>query len=126
MRVLSPTAHRLPMISGHTIGMGVSWKILLPLALILPIGAYAVGSLVARAEEPPPRPAIVLPSSTATNSPTEGPSGKHRQDDKDDKGDKDDKDDSDDDSHVVPPEPYSDDDDDWDDDDDDRDDGDDD
>ena len=47
--------------------MRTLWKILLPLALVLPLGAFVAGSLVASAaDDPPVRDTIVIRESSAT------------------------------------------------------------
>lgn len=98
------------------------WKVVLPLALALPMLAYVAGTLVAAGEEPHDRSPIVVedPSPGSGNDPTDGPTKKkqkndpgdrptqHRGDDGDDKGDDDGRadDDGDDDGpEVVTPEP---------------------
>ncbi|WP_028645048.1 hypothetical protein [Nocardioides sp. URHA0020] len=62
--------------------MNTVWKVLLGLALVVPMGAYVVGSLAASAaDDPTPRPTIVIqepstsptPSSTATPTPPSTP-----------------------------------------------------
>src|SRR4051794_40833863 len=65
--------------------MKTVWKVLLGLALVVPMGAYVAGSLVASAAEDdsPPRHTIVLrepgPSHPGASSPTHGPSpSEHR------------------------------------------------
>ena len=53
------------------------WKVLLGLALVLPMGAYVAGSLVASAsDEPEPRnPLIIEQSGPASGNPEPTPSG---------------------------------------------------
>lgn len=51
-------------------------KVLLPLAVVLPLGAFVVGSLAASGDEPPPRPTIHLteaPSATDSQPPSPTP-----------------------------------------------------
>ena len=53
------------------------WKILLGLALVLPVGAYVAGSLVASAsDDPEPRnPLIIEQSGPVSESPNPSPAG---------------------------------------------------
>ena len=63
--------------------MRTLWKTFVPLALVLPLGAFVAGSLVAStADDPPARETIVIresgatsgtPTSTPTPDPTPGP-----------------------------------------------------
>ena len=51
--------------------MKMLWKVLLTLALLVPMGAYVAGSLVASAaEDPAPRPPIVIEDPDPARSPT--------------------------------------------------------
>src|SRR5690349_5656086 len=109
--------------------MSLPWKILLALAVLLPLGGFVVGSLASAAEdEPPAREPIVLREESTDPSPTgptRTPGATPRPDDRgsgdggdvdegdDDPGDRDDTDDTDDtddDVPVVSPRPDQDDD----------------
>ena len=48
--------------------MSILWKLLVGLGIALPITAYVLGSLVATADEPEPRPPIVISDSGASTS----------------------------------------------------------
>jgi hypothetical protein len=72
--------------------MRTLWKILVPLALVLPLGAFVAGSLVASAsDEPPARDTIVIRESNATPAtPTPTPGTDPTTDPDDDGDDEDD------------------------------------
>jgi hypothetical protein len=96
--------------------MGVPWKFVLPLLVVLPLAAFVAGSLVSTADdEPPARTPIVLRQDSDSPSPDQqgpgnpGPTRSTRPPDDED----------DDDDHVVSPTPVDDDNDDDNDDDDD-------
>jgi len=99
--------------------MGLPWKYLLPLVVVLPLGAFVAGSLASTADdEPPARTPIVLrqdsdspiPDGRATDAPPD-PTTDPDQAPPDDDDDRED----DDDVHVVSPTPVDGDDDDDDD-----------
>src|SRR6478609_4007623 len=78
MRVLSSRSHRCPTIGEDGGHMKTVWKVLLGLALVVPMGAYVVGSLAASAaDEPAPRQIIQIqepdPTPTPTPKPTKTP-----------------------------------------------------
>jgi hypothetical protein len=72
--------------------MRTLWKVFLPLALVLPLGAFVAGSLVASAtDDPPVRDTIVIRESGATpGTPTPSPSDDPTRDPADDPDDTDD------------------------------------
>src|SRR6478735_11421110 len=93
MRVLSSRSHRCPTIGEDGGVMKTVWKILLGLALVVPVGAYVVGSLAASAaDDPAPRQTIQIqepdptpaPSKTPTRTPPPAPTSTESDDDDDD------------------------------------------
>ena len=55
--------------------MSTVWKVLAALALVVPMGAYVVGSLAASAsDDPAPRQTIEIREASTTPSPTQAPS----------------------------------------------------
>lgn len=55
--------------------MKTLWKVLLALALVVPMGAYVAGSLVASAaDDPAPRPPILIEDAGRSAPPSESPS----------------------------------------------------
>src|SRR5687768_11560411 len=91
--------------------MSLPWKILLALAVVLPLGGFVAGSLASTAtDEPPARQPIVISDPTTSpprperTRPAETPRPGERDDD-----DQDDQDDHDDDVEVITPQPYEDD-----------------
>lgn len=55
--------------------MSLPWKILLALAVVLPLGGFVVGSLASAADDDPlPRQPIVLREEPTGTPPTDGPS----------------------------------------------------
>src|SRR6478752_2456049 len=79
MRVLSWRSHGCPTIGEDGPHMKTLWKVLIGLALVVPMGAYVVGSLAASAaDDPAPRQTIEIrepaPSPTPTSPPTSRPS----------------------------------------------------
>jgi hypothetical protein len=79
MRVLSSGSHPHPTIGEDGATMKTLWKALLALALLVPMGAYVAGSLVASAaDDPAPRSPIVIKdpgrSATPTGTPSSSPS----------------------------------------------------
>ena len=68
--------------------MGIAWKVVLGLVLILPMTAYVVGSLVAAADEPREHAPIIVEEQTRTpDNPSQSPSAKPtKKSDDDDKG----------------------------------------
>ncbi|NYJ00979.1 hypothetical protein HNR19_001677 [Nocardioides thalensis] len=93
--------------------MSLPWKILLALAVVLPLGGFVVGSLASAADDDPlPRQPIVLREGDESQAPSDAPSpspgprsGESRNGSSDD-------DVNDPDDHVVSPKPYEDGDDD--------------
>lgn len=94
--------------------MSLPWKILLALAVVLPLGGFVVGSLASAADDDPlPRQPIVLREEPTGTPPTDGPSrtpgasptpeGHGGDDDNDDNDDS--NADDDDDVPVVSPRP---------------------
>jgi uncharacterized membrane protein YgcG len=88
MRVLSSTSHGGPTIREDGGDMSSLWKVLLGLALVVPLGAYVAGSLAASAsEDPAPRHTIVIeepspsPSRTPRPTPSETPESPRATDD---------------------------------------------
>ena len=90
--------------------MGIAWKVVIGLVLVLPMTAYVVGSLVAVADEPTEHTPIIVEERTQAPdksgpSPTEKPT-KKPSDDKTDRGDDHGGDDGDDDGpQVITPSP---------------------
>jgi hypothetical protein len=79
MRELSSISHRIH--TGRRI-MGVMatvWKVLIGLALVLPMTAYVGWSLVAAANEPLPHDPIIVQERTHTPEPSQSPSNKPTQ-----------------------------------------------
>lgn len=102
--------------------MGVPWRYLLALLVVLPLGAFVVGSLVSASnDEPPARTPIVLREDDSSSTPRPTPTARPT-----DPASGDDDPEPDDDGQVVRPTPVEDDDDRDEDRDDDGDDGDDD
>src|SRR6478735_3327275 len=74
MRVLSSHSHLRPTIGEDGDVMSTVWKVLAALALVVPMGAYVVGSLAASATDgPPPRQTIEIRESTPTPTPSSTP-----------------------------------------------------
>jgi hypothetical protein len=117
MRELSSNSHRIPTLRRIMGVMGIAWKVVIGLALVLPMTAYVVGSLVAVADEPPQHEPIIVeeqtqapnPSRSPSDKPTEKPSDKNP-----DRGDDHGGDDDDETPEVITPSPseFDDDDDD--------------
>jgi hypothetical protein len=117
MRELSSNSHRIPTIRRKMEVMGIAWKVVVGLVLLLPMTAYVVGSLVATAEEPPEHAPIIVEERTqAPDTSGPSPSEKPTQKPSDDKSDRKDDHGGDDDEtpEVVTPSPseFDDDDDD--------------
>jgi hypothetical protein len=118
MRELSSNSHRIPTIRRKMEVMGIAWKVVVGLVLLLPMTAYVVGSLVATAEEPPEHAPIIVEERTqAPDTSGPSPSEKPTQKPSDDKSDRKDDhggDDDDETPEVVTPSPseFDDDDDD--------------
>ena len=103
-------------------GMGIAWKVVVGLILLLPMTAYVVGSLVAAADEPREHAPIIVeersqtpgdPGKSPSDKPTKKPSD-DKSDRGDDRGDDHGGDDESDDPDVITPSPseFEDDDDD--------------
>jgi hypothetical protein len=74
MRVLSSRSHRCPTIGEDGADMKTMWKVLLGLVLVVPMGAYVVGSLAASAaDDPAPRQTIEIREPDPTSTPTPAP-----------------------------------------------------
>ncbi|MGH3335741.1 MAG: hypothetical protein ACRDOZ_07970, partial [Nocardioides sp.] len=118
MRGLSSNSHRFPTLRRIMGVMGVAWKVVLSLVLVLPMTAYVVGSLVAAADEPREHaPIIIEERSQAPDNPRPSPSEKPTKkpsDNRSDRGDDHGGDDESDGPDVVFPSPseFDDDDDD--------------
>ncbi|QWF20617.1 hypothetical protein KM427_16735 [Nocardioides sp. LMS-CY] len=111
VRVLSSGSHRLPTIGENDDAMKPVWKILIALAVVVPMGAYVAGSLAASASnDPRPRETIQIqepdpsttPSAKPTRKPSEPPSPTGTPGRGDD-GEDDDDDSDDDDVEVIVP-----------------------
>jgi hypothetical protein len=84
-------------------------KLLLPLAVALPLVGYVAGSLASAGDdEPPPRTPIELRNDDTTD-PTRSPSSRPTGDDGDGRNDGGDGGDGGNDGHVITPSPYDDD-----------------
>lgn len=122
MRTFSSASHLVPTHGRHTELVNTLLKVLLGLLLVLPLGAYITGTLVAsQADVPTHRDPVVVdgtlsgtgsdPAATPSGagmSPSASPSprGDDDPDDPDDPDDSDDSDDSDDEVRVIRPTPH--------------------
>jgi hypothetical protein len=77
MRDLSSNSHRIPTLRRIMGGMGIAWKVLVGVVLLIPMTAYVVGSLVAAADEPRQHDPIIIEERTkAPEQPRQSPSAK--------------------------------------------------
>src|SRR3954451_24532043 len=88
MRRLSSDSHQRPT-SGHDRrAMRSFWKVFAALALMLPLGAFVAGTLVASAaDDPTPRHTVIIDDPSGTPSPSSSPSEDPGDDATEDQGD---------------------------------------